>query len=374
MRKYVIAVILATSLIPMNVTAMENAEQDIDKLLNIDLYKEKQDKQIEVNFKDRLEPITLEDAEKVKERKVKATHTVVEYGSLYTNVGKVIHKDKAITDKPQGVNSTKNITTTSKYENKPLELTRKHSKNGKTSYLFKSKGKEIGWIAKEDIEIGQNDIAYVMRKGDTLEDVAKHFDKTVEYLRLMNGLGEKDKPSEGDTIKLVLGITETTQVGSTGDLTQQTKPARSTQEFINRISKDAQNLQEKYDVLPSVIMAQAILESRNGTSGLATVGNNLFGIKGMYNGDGIVLPTLEEYGGYLYRVNATFRKYPSWTESLEDHSKLLAYNSRYARVIGQQDYQLATMGLQEAGYATDTNYSTKLNQIIAIYGLTEYDE
>jgi len=359
---------------PINAMASETIMMDIDQILNESDTKQKSG--VTIEFTDRLKTLTIKQSLKIsKEKKKLASSHKEDYGDLYTNVGRVIKNNEPITNKPAGVNKAKKVANTKEYEGRPLELVRKYNeKNEEVSYLFKSGGKQVGWVSKDAIEIGQNDIAYIMREGDRLEDLSKKYDKSMEYLRLMNGLGEGEQPLPGTKVKLVLGITESSNIGDIGDVKQSTAPAKSVEEFINRISEDTSELREKYNILPSVIMAQAILESRNGTSGLATVGNNLFGIKGSYNGQSIVLPTLEEYGGKMYQVHAPFRKYPSWSESLEDHFLLLVQNSRYARVVGQNDYQLATMGLQEAGYATDSNYASKLNQIIAIYDLTRYDE
>ena len=90
--------------------------------------------------------------------------------------------------------------------------------------------------------------------------------------------------------------------------------------------------------------------------------------------------TLEDSGGQnYYPINAEFRKYPSYAESLQDYANLLAngtsWNPNYyagAWKSNAASYQDATAYLT-GRYATDTAYSAKLNRIIAQYGLDQYD-
>ena len=89
--------------------------------------------------------------------------------------------------------------------------------------------------------------------------------------------------------------------------------------------------------------------------------------------------TLEDSGGQnYYPINAEFRKYPSYAESLQDYANLLAngtsWNPNYyagAWKSNAASYQDATAYLT-GRYATDTAYSAKLNRIIAQYGLDQY--
>lgn len=58
---------------------------------------------------------------------------------------------------------------------------------------------------------------------------------------------------------------------------QQENEAQSHQQFIERLVPHAQELQDGYGVLPSIILGQAILESNWGKSTLASKYNNLSG-------------------------------------------------------------------------------------------------
>ncbi|AAU25056.2 phage tail protein [Bacillus sp. FSL W8-0445] len=150
-------------------------------------------------------------------------------------------------------------------------------------------------------------------------------------------------------------------------------------DFIKEIAPDAQRVYKKYDILASLIIAQACLESAWGTSGLVQKGKNLFGIKGTYNGQYVLMWTTEyDKSGNATKVQARFRKYPSWYESIQDLAKLYVNGTswdpnHYKAVVGEKDYKKASAALVKAGYATDPNYATKLNNLIQTYKLTQYD-
>lgn len=147
--------------------------------------------------------------------------------------------------------------------------------------------------------------------------------------------------------------------------------------FINQVKEGARNGWEKYKILPSISIAQAILESNWGRSELATKANNLFGIKGDHNGASYTVATKEFVDGKFITVDAAFRKYPSWNESIEDHGQFFTSTNwrkdNYKKVVGETDYRTAAGELSNSGYATDPNYSKKLTDLIEAHNLTEYD-
>jgi flagellum-specific peptidoglycan hydrolase FlgJ len=149
-------------------------------------------------------------------------------------------------------------------------------------------------------------------------------------------------------------------------------------DFIKSLVPHAQRIQEKYKILASLIIAQACLESNFGRSGLARQGKNLFGIKGSYNGHSVTMRTHEFVRGKKVWIDAPFRKYPSWYESLEDLAKLYINGvswdkNKYRSIIGETNYVMACKKVQECGYCTDPNYAAKLINIIEKYDLTKYD-
>ena len=153
-----------------------------------------------------------------------------------------------------------------------------------------------------------------------------------------------------------------------------TRAMTSQEEFLNQIKAGAISGWNKYQVLPSVTAAQAILESGWGQSQLATQGNNLFGIKGSYQGQSIYFPTQEWNGSQYITIQDAFRKYPNWSASVEDHGAFLVENPRYSNLIGVTDYRRVTSLLQQDGYATAPTYASSLISIIEYNKLHEWDQ
>lgn len=146
-------------------------------------------------------------------------------------------------------------------------------------------------------------------------------------------------------------------------------------DFIISIENGAWEGWLKYKILPSVTIAQAILESGWGKSGLTKNANNLFGIKAGNNWSGkrYTCNTKEYINGKYVGMVAQFRAYDSLNESMEDHGLFLAQLGRYRNVVGERDYKKACMELQKAGYATAPNYAETLIRLIETYNLKDYD-
>lgn len=146
--------------------------------------------------------------------------------------------------------------------------------------------------------------------------------------------------------------------------------------FIDKIGKMATLDMKNTGILASLTIAQAILESGWGESTLTVNANNLFGIKATIAWKGKVydIDTKECYDGSTFViVNATFKAYDSWADSVADHSALLTGSSRYAKVVGETDYKVACQAIKDAGYATDPSYPSKLITLIEQYKLYEFD-
>lgn len=126
-------------------------------------------------------------------------------------------------------------------------------------------------------------------------------------------------------------------------------------------------------ILASLTAAQGFIESNCGNSGLTTKANNLFGIKGTYNGQSVTMRTTEYYGGVKQSVYAAFRKYPSWAESIADHSSLFNRLARYTNLRGCTNYVEACKNVKLDGYATAPDYANTLINTINKYKLYEWD-
>ena len=152
-------------------------------------------------------------------------------------------------------------------------------------------------------------------------------------------------------------------------------------QFLRNIIPAAQNVARGKDIYTSVMIAQAALESGWGTSALSKAPNhNLFGVKGSYNGQSVNMQTLEDSGGQnYYSIQANFRKYPSYQESLEDYADKIVNGITGAPLFYSGAWKSKTNSYQDATayltgrYATDTAYGSKLNRIIEQFGLTKYD-
>jgi LysM repeat protein len=147
-------------------------------------------------------------------------------------------------------------------------------------------------------------------------------------------------------------------------------------DFVSTVGASASADMGQRGVLASLTVAQAILESGWGTSALATKANALFGIKADSRWGGRVYnaKTQECYDGVAFtEVDAAFRAYDSWEQSLADHAAFLAGSPRYQAVIGETDYTAACTAIKAAGYATDPAYAEKLISLIETYDLTAFD-
>lgn len=148
--------------------------------------------------------------------------------------------------------------------------------------------------------------------------------------------------------------------------------------FIKQIAPEAQAMQNRYHVLASVTIAQAILESDWGSSKLAADYHNLFGIKGS-GLNSQELSTKEYVNGRWVVITDRFKVYPSWDASIRDHTRLMLNGTdtnanNYSAVTSATDYRTAAKALQQAGYATDPDYASKLISVIQTYQLNKYDQ
>lgn len=130
-------------------------------------------------------------------------------------------------------------------------------------------------------------------------------------------------------------------------------------------------------LFPSVMLAQAIVESDNGNSVLASKYNNHFGIKAdsSWTGKTVDLNTTENVNGSPVSVVGTFRVYDSPEASYADRIAFLQNNPRYAAagVFTASTPLEQLQRLQSAGYATDPNYATTLNAVLERNNLSMLD-
>ncbi len=142
--------------------------------------------------------------------------------------------------------------------------------------------------------------------------------------------------------------------------------------FIERVARVAVENYDKYKILPSLVIAQAILESGWGEKAIE---NNIFGIKATssWKGRVAIRKTREWDGKKFITVEAKFKAYDSIEDSIMDYLNLVGRAKRYERVKGAGDYKEAARLVYEAGYATDPQYANKLIDIIEARKLYQYD-
>ncbi|SHO48162.1 glucosaminidase domain-containing protein [Anaerocolumna xylanovorans] len=147
------------------------------------------------------------------------------------------------------------------------------------------------------------------------------------------------------------------------------------EDFIKAIAVAAIKHYPAFRILPSLTIAQAILESRWGKSGLAKDCYNYFGMKW----SSTCGTACKEYAtceqtaeGVPYTIKAKFRRYSNLEEGIAGYYKFLGY-PRYSNLKGITDYREACELIRKDGWATDTCYSIKLVELIQAYKLWKYD-
>ena len=126
------------------------------------------------------------------------------------------------------------------------------------------------------------------------------------------------------------------------------------------------NQEREFGIPAPITLAQGILESGAGQSGLTRKSNNHFGIK---KGTGWNGPLCYAWDDDPHK--SPFRVYSSAAESYRDHSMVLKNNGRYKSLFSKSvyDYRGWANGLQRAGYATSPTYAKALIGYIDTYKL-----
>ena len=147
-------------------------------------------------------------------------------------------------------------------------------------------------------------------------------------------------------------------------------PRMTVEEYCEKYSKMAREQMRKHGVPASITLAQGILESGYGSSYLAVVANNHFGIKAYSrNWKGPTVLCDDD------AANEPFCKFGSVAEGYEYHSTFLKTNPRYAPLfkLDIRDYESWANGLKACGYATNPKYGTLLINLIEANHLDVYD-
>ena len=140
--------------------------------------------------------------------------------------------------------------------------------------------------------------------------------------------------------------------------------------YIAQYSNWAMQEQMRVGIPASVTLAQGIYETGAGSSELATIANNHFGIKCKKAWTGETFAHTDD------APNECFRKYASAYQSYMDHSNYLSTEKRYQILFtyGVEDYKAWCRGLKQCGYATNPKYAQLIINLIEKYNLDRFTD
>ena len=241
-----------------------------------------------------------------------------------------------------------------------------------------------GHSAKADEMLSPTDTSSTLKESTdnhatSYSEIGVHDDSTSQMNLQSERVLEEKQSSLADSSKIAVLTNSSVTTSSYQEADELSEIDQNQSHFLSAIKQGAMD-GAKEGVLPSITAAQAILESGWGSSELAKApNNNLFGIKDSedWNGEIVTVPTQEYVNGDYITVNAAFRKYTSWNDSVVDHAKFFTSTewrkNNYRKVVNETDYRIAAQELKNAGYATDPSYAGKLISLIEAYKLYEWD-
>ncbi len=241
-----------------------------------------------------------------------------------------------------------------------------------------------GHSAKADEMLSPTDTSSSLKESTdnhvaSYSEVGVHDDSTSQMNLQREEVLEEKQTSLEDSSKITVLTNSSVTTSSYQEADDLSEFDQNQRHFLSAIKQGAMD-GAKEGILPSITAAQAILESGWGSSQLAKApNNNLFGIKDSedWHGAIVTVPTQEYLNGDYITVNAAFRKYASWNDSVVDHAKFFTSTEwrkdNYRKVVNETDYRIAAQELKNAGYATDPSYPGKLIRLIEAYKLYEWD-
>lgn len=137
--------------------------------------------------------------------------------------------------------------------------------------------------------------------------------------------------------------------------------------YISTYKQIALDQEHEFGIPAPITLAQGILESGAGKSGLTRSSNNHFGIKALGGWTGAIHQAWDDEP-----QKSKFRVYASAAESYRDHSKVLKaprYHKCFQKSI--YDYRGWAYEIKAAGYASAPNYAQALIGFIEAYRLYE---
>ena len=147
--------------------------------------------------------------------------------------------------------------------------------------------------------------------------------------------------------------------------------------FIQKVAEKVNKYAPLYGIcVHSPIIAQAIIESGWGKSGLASKYHNYFGLKcgSSWKGKSVNMATKEEYKvGTLTNIRDNFRVYDSMEAGVKGYFDFIN-TSRYANLKGVKNPEEYVRRLKADGYATSSKYVDNIMRVIRDNKLTRFDD
>ena len=146
--------------------------------------------------------------------------------------------------------------------------------------------------------------------------------------------------------------------------------------FIQKVAEKVSKYAPLYGIcVHSPIIAQAIIESGWGKSGLASKYHNYFGLKcgSSWKGKSVNMATKEEYKiGTVTNIRDNFRVFDDFDDGIRGYFEFIN-TRRYANLKGVKNPEEYVRRLKADGYATSSKYVDNIMRVIRDNKLTRFD-
>ena len=146
--------------------------------------------------------------------------------------------------------------------------------------------------------------------------------------------------------------------------------------FIQKVAEKVSKYAPLYGIsVHSPIIAQAIIESGWGKSGLASKYHNYFGLKcgSSWKGKSVNMTTKEEYKvGTMTNIRDNFRVFDDFDDGIRGYFEFIN-TRRYANLKGVKSPEDYVRRLKADGYATSSKYVDNIMRVIRDNKLTRFD-
>ena len=146
--------------------------------------------------------------------------------------------------------------------------------------------------------------------------------------------------------------------------------------FIQKVAEKVRKYAPLYGIcVHSPIIAQAIIESGWGKSGLASKYHNYFGLKcgSSWKGGSVNMATKEEYKpGVVTNIRDNFRTYEDFDAGIRGYFEFIN-TRRYANLKGVKNPEEYLRRIKADGYATSSKYVDNIMRVIRDNKLTRFD-